>query len=427
VIWALFYLTMSVLQVSAATSLVGSLVSAASAGLRSVKDAVGPLMTKSPEDKAVDTTAKVTAAVREELFGADDAKAFTRQVSDFVRQLKPKPIDPAEIREELAKLFNETEIRAMTVHDGLDRDKLVATFKAKYGTAQRAQEAAGGAKKAVDVVKEEASQEKPTAEKAVQAGARLAGMSGEQAENARREWENYLRSTGKQELNPEGIKREVELLVQDPKAGYEALSARASALFDKSTITALLAQRKDMSRDEAERTVSRIDQVVQQVRQRVLNAFRSIEGRGDGASARAVERVREYLNSLDRPELRYEGLRDDLLLLFRDPKAGAEALIDRLKAMDRETVKALLASRKDMTTEDAEHVVRQFEAARDEALDKAQRMKEEVERRVEHLKQEGLYQAEEARKTAAVASWWVLASGVVSGIAAVVGGLIGVL
>jgi len=33
--------------------------------------------------------------------------------------------------------------------------------------------------------------------------------------------ENYLRNTNKEELNPEGIKRDLQLLLNDPRADWE--------------------------------------------------------------------------------------------------------------------------------------------------------------------------------------------------------------
>jgi hypothetical protein len=418
-IWGLFYLAVTTLQASALSSLAGSLTHAAGAGLRSLKDTAAALMKTSPEEKAADTAGKVAAAVREEFFG--DAGDFRKQAQRFFQELKPQPVNIREIREELTKLFNDMEIRAMTVReDYLDREKLVASLHTKYGSPERAKEMMGQAKGALSAVKEEAQAPgKSPAEKAVDAGLRLAGLSQADAEKIRQKWEGYLRSTGKQELNPESIKREVENLFSNPAAAKEALKTRAAEVFNKSTITTLLSQRKDMSKEEAEQTVNRIDTVIQEIRQRAESARKSIDDLQSGA----VARVRDYLNALNRPELKYEGLKEDVSLLFHDPKGGFESLARRLNAMDRETVKSLLASRKDVTPEDAEHIVSRFENMRDELAHKTQAMKMEFERRIQQAKEETLRQAEEARKTVATAAWWAFITAVGSGIAAVGGSL----
>jgi hypothetical protein len=422
-IWGLFYIAMTTLQMSAVTSLAGSLLNAAASGLRTMRETAGSLLGKSPEKKAADTAAEVAQAVREELFGGMDAEDMLKQMRKMVKEVRPQPVDARQIREELAKLFNETEIRAMTVHnDVMDYDRLVATLHTKYGDPQH-RRATDRAKEAISSAKEEITSGKSAPEKAVDAGLRMAGMSKEEAEKTRKGWEDYLRNTGKPELNPDNIRRELETLMRDPQAGIALLKTRVSEAFNRSTIVSLLAQRKDMTREDAERAAERIERVVQEIRSRGQGPAKSLESVQGGA----VARVRDYLNSLNRPELKYEGLRDDIARLFQDPKTGAQSLLHRFKSMDRETIKSVVASRKDMSPEDAEHIVQQIESARDKAVGKAEQMKAEVERRMNRLKEESLRQAEEARKTAATAAWWAFATAVASGLAAVGGGMVAML
>jgi hypothetical protein len=114
----------------------------------------------------------------------------------------------------------------------------------------------------------------------------------------------------------------------------------------------------------------------------------------------------------------------DLQMLFQDPKAGADLMIRRLKAMDRDTLKSIVASRKDMSEEDAEQFVSQLERTRDEALNKYEQMKMEVQQRIEDARDRALREAEEARQAAQTAAWWTFGSAVLSAAAAVVGGIL---
>jgi len=127
---------------------------------------------------------------------------------------------------------------------------------------------------------------------------------------------------------------------------------------------------------------------------------------------------------MGRPELRYEGIKHDIYVLFHDPKAGADALIRRLRAMDRDTLKAVISSRRDVSEEDAEHIVSQMERARDETIAKYERMKEEVQHRIEDAKDRALREAEETRKAARNAAWWTFGSALSSATAAVIGGIL---
>lgn len=72
-------------------------------------------------------------------------------------------------------------------------------------------------------------------------------------------------------------------------------------------------------------------------------------------------------------------------------------MADRLKSIDRETLKSTLASRTDLSEEDVEHILNQIESTRDKVVGKAEEMKAEVERRMNRLKEAALKQAEETR------------------------------
>jgi len=69
-----------------------------------------------------------------------------------------------------------------------------------------------------------------------------------------------------------------------------------------------------------------------------------------------------------------------------------------------------------------EHV----ENVRDEAIRKAEQMKERLEHKLREVQEEAAEITEYTRKNAAVAAWWSVATAVASGIAAVLGGIIAI-
>jgi len=137
------------------------------------------------------------------------------------------------------------------------------------------------------------------------------GKAREQVVDLEANLENYLRNTNKEELNPEGIKRDLQLLLNDPRAGLGNLGDRLKQ-FDRSTLVALLSQREDITeRSESDCRSNRVCsqlfveqlQKVQQTIQSAIDGFR----------------IRNYLNSLERPELNY-GIQQDFQKVFDDPK-----------------------------------------------------------------------------------------------------------
>ena len=430
VIWGVFYIILMTFEITAVTSTVGSLIGITKAGLKAAYDATTGIFTKSPEARVADSAREIAGAVREELFEHVDVDDLKKTINSYIKQLKPAQFTPENFRTELAKLLNDTEIRAVTEFQGplFEQETLVAHLQTKGGlTKEKAQSMAGQVQEAFSRIKDEYGKgEKGKVEKAADAAMRASGLSEEDAAAWRHKVEDYLRSTGKDELQPEAIRGTLETLLSHPQAGVEQMKQHLAG-FDRSTIVALLAQRKDMNQDEAQRLVDRI-----------ISVFQSITGKAAQGKEAGVQqmgalrdsilgKIANYLNSLNRPELRYEEVKDDLVKLFHDPKAGADALLQRARSMDRDTLRALIASsREDMSEEDAENLLRRMESARDRFIDKLQDVKLEAQHKIEQARDEVIRQADETRKTAAIAAWWSFGTAAAAGIAAALGGIIAV-
>jgi nucleoid DNA-binding protein len=157
----------------------------------------------------------------------------------------------------------------------------------------------------------------------------------------------------------------------------------------------------------------------------MMEQLQSIQNKIQSALDRVFGKIRDYLNSLERPELNYDGLKHDLRTLFDDPKAGFEALHDRFSQFDRDTLVAILSSREDISKADVERIINQVERTRDRFLQRAERLQQEAKLRLEEVKREAIKQAEETRKTAAAASWWLFLTAVISALASAGAGAIG--
>ncbi|MGB3310113.1 MAG: MFS transporter [Nodosilinea sp.] len=248
---------------------------------------------------------------------------------------------------------------------------------------------------------------------------RLARRAKSQALSFETALEDYLRNTDKAALNPDGIKRDLKLLLQDPRLGADRLQTRLARI-DRDTVVALLAQRPDMTQAEAESAVDR----VLEIRHQFVAQIRQMQERVQGVIDGILARVRQYLDSLDRPELDYFGIKRDLQQLMADPKAGFDSLRDRLNQVDQNTLVALLSSHDAISEADAKRVIAQVEDVRTTALSKAEQLEHEVERRLTEMRYQVEKQVEDTRKTAAAASWWIFGTATISAIcAAIAGGL----
>ncbi|MBN3923043.1 MFS transporter [Nostoc sp. NMS4] len=335
----------------------------------------------------------------------------TKAIAEYLRNTNLEELNPEGIRADLEKLLDDPQAGALALRERLshvDRETLVKLVSQRGDLSQeqvnqiidRAQDAIG------DILK---------------APRRLAKRTTQQALDFEANLEEYLRNTNKEELNPEGIKRDLQLLLSSPRAGIGNLSDRASK-FDRSTIVALLSQREDISEEEANRIVDQIESV----RSSIVEQFQQIQQRVQSVLDGVFAKVRNYLNSLDRSELNYEGIKQDFAKVFDDPQAGFEALRDRLSEFDRDTLVAVLSSREDISEADANRIINQIESARDGVLQRAERIQKETQKRLKAIQEQAKKQAEETKKTVASAAWWIFGTAITSLCASAIAGAIAV-
>ena len=335
----------------------------------------------------------------------------TSAISQYLRNTGKAELNPEGIKRDLNKLLEDPKTGAKAIKNRLaamDRDTLVQLLSQRDDLSEEQ----------VNRILDEVL---VTIRSIVKAPRRFASRTQAKVQNFQEAIAEYLRSTDKEELNPEGIKRDLQLLLNDPRIGMESLLDRLSQ-FDRSTLVALLSQREDLSEEDVNRI---IDQILE-LRDQVLLQLQSIQQRIRSILDGIFAKIRDYLNSLERPELNYEGIRHDIRTLFDDPEAGFDALRDRLSQFDRNTLVAVISSRDDISEADANRVIDQIELVRNRVLQKSERLQTEAQLRLEELKRQALQQAEETRKAAATAAWWLFFTALISAAASAGAGALAV-
>ncbi|MFN6571276.1 MFS transporter [Dendronalium sp. ChiSLP03b] len=335
----------------------------------------------------------------------------TKALAEYLRNTNLEELNPEGIKQDLQRLLVDPKEGAAALRDRLsqvDRETLVKLL------SQRGDLSEEQVNQIIDRVQE-------AIRSIVRAPQRLVNRTAARVADFEANLENYLRHTNKEELNPEGIKRDLQLLLQDPRLGIGNLGDRLSKI-DRSTLVSLLSQREDISEEEANQIADRIESV----RNSIVQQFQQIQQRLQSAIDGIFGRIRDYLNSLERPELNYEGIKQDFAKLFDDPQAGFEALRDRLSEFDRDTLVAVLSSREDISQEDANRIINQIEAARDSVLQRTERIQQEAQKRLKAIREQAKKQAEETKRTVARAAWWLFGTALTSLVASAIAGAIAV-
>jgi uncharacterized protein YfkK (UPF0435 family) len=332
-------------------------------------------------------------------------------ISEYLRSTNLEELNPEGIQQDLTKLLDNPQEGARALRDRLsqvDRETLVKLL------SQQENLSAEQVNQTIDQVEE-------AIQNIVRAPQRLAKRATKQVLDFEANLENYLRNTEKEELNPEEIKRDLQLLLQDPRVGIGSLKERISQ-FDRETLVAVLSQREDISEEEANQIAERILSVRNSIQEQLQQIQQQIQSLLDNTFGK----VRDYLNSLERPELNYEAIQQDFTQLFDDPKVGFEALRDRLSQFDRDTLVAVISSREDISEEQANQIVNRIEESRDSVLHQAERIQQETQKRLKAIKKEAKRQAKDTRKAVTDAAWWLFGASFTSLIASAIAGFVAV-
>jgi hypothetical protein len=335
----------------------------------------------------------------------------TTAISEYLRKTNLSELDPDGIKRDLQTLLDDPKAGAGALRERLsqvDRETLVKLLTQQGNLTE-------------EQVNQSVDQLQSAISSIVKAPRRLASRAKKQAVDFEANLENYLRNTNKDELNPDGIKRDLGLLLKDPSAGFNSLGDRVSK-FDRGTFVSLLSQREDISEYEANEIADRVESTYKSLTEQLQKIQQTFQSSIDSLFGQ----VRDYLNSLERPELNYEGIQADFSKLFDDPQAGFEALGDRLGQFDRETLVAVLSSREDISEADANRIIDKIESTRDGVLQRAQQVQLEVKKRIKKIQKQTRQQAIETQKVAAGAAWWLFSTAVTSLAASAVAGIIAV-
>lgn len=339
----------------------------------------------------------------------------TSAIADYLRSTGKPELSPKGIERDLKKLIDNPKVGAQAIRfrlSKMDRDTLVQLLAARGDLT--ADEVNGTIDSLLSNIQSIIKAPRRMARR-TKSGSKSKALSFQSA------LEDYLSNTNKEELHPEGIKRDLKLLLNDPKLGASKLGDRISQM-DDTTMVALLAQRSDMTEAEAQEVVGRITNV----RHQIADQIRSVQQSLNSVLESIFARIRDFLQSLDRPELDYYGIKRDVRTLFDDPKAGAIAMRDRLSQFDRNTLVSLMSAHNSISKADAYRVIDQIESARDSVINKAENLEKQVESRLAAVKAQTQKQMEDTKKAAEAAAWWLFFTALISAAVSAFGGSLAV-
>ncbi len=432
VIWAGTLLLAVYLDSKLISALTGSIFGAIKETLSAGASAVGSAFTPGAKTQSKHMAQETVKAIHEEIRQEYDLSGFQQKLDEYVNKMEPQRFNADDLHERLAELLHDIEVKEQYTPKDPDATKRIFLEIAgkQKGISAKDKE---NLKNAFDKAKEAMESDGTRADKARTLAEKLAPGGEEQGKQYLQKVEQYLRSTNKEELNPDNLKEDLNRILNNPKAAPAVVQARASQI-DRSTIKAVLSS-NGVEEEKAEKYLSKAEEVLTQIKTTTQESQAKASTRVKGqqqdtreqfmeSQNKAEQAIQQWFDRMDQPELEYERLRQDVEYMMNDPKAAPGILRNRLKQLDRESLIALLSNNRKISQEQAEKAVAKIEEARDSVIRKTEEIEQKVTQKVNELKQEALNQAEATRKTAATAAWWFFAAAVVSGGASALGGIL---
>lgn len=419
VIWAAFFMVVTYLEINMITSLVGGLASTVKSSLSSA----GSVFSKSDSGVAKDvartkakTEAKEMRKQFEKLFSTHDVD---KKVEDYVKELKPQRIDIQNLKKQIKDLLTDLQVTEKADFDYPNSVKKLILEEADKSTLSKEDKKA--IKDHVNGIKDIAQSDASPEEKAKRGVEELTPADREQIDKYQGKIREALKNTNNRELQPDKLEQDLKRILNEPKEATSIAKAKASA-FDRDTLVKLLAS-QNMDEREADQRVSQAEKVLNKVQSFFSDGQANAQAKKgeaqqktDDLQAKVKAMFAGGTNDLNR-------IYSDFTSIFQESGAGPD-LKYKLEHYNKQEMITMISNRTSLTREEAEPIADKIVSARNAVLDKAYDIQIKVNEKMAEAKDKALIAAEESRKAAATAAWWLVATGVVSAVASAVGGML---
>lgn len=425
VIWAAFFTTIVYLESKAVSSLVGGMISVMSKGIRTAFDTVkgvtggvfGESETSRGKEIARAGAQESAVAMRHQLETLFNRHDIDYKIDDYIQRLEPK-YDMRQIKKEVKDLLTDLEVKETSKagEDGVTKEYFLETAsKMPNVTQEDMQQLSAAFDQAKGIAQGSGSRQ----QKAEQAVEQFTSASKEDIEDFKEKMSKYLKSTKKEEFQPDKIQHDFEEILNNPKSASRILNNKAGAI-DHDTIVNVIESRGDVSHDDAEKYAHYAEKALDYLKENL-----NLKSQSQQKSGELTERLQQFFTDLqDKKDYNVNQIKRDFNNMFRGTGDDSDSLLTKLKHYDKERIGQMVAANSNIPEHKVEQVITSLEESRDQMVSMAEEAKHKVNEALQKAEEETLTQAENTRKAAAAAAWWLFAAAISSAAASAVGGVL---
>lgn len=418
VIWGLFFLILFYLETRIVGSLLGNLITAVTTGLKSSAGAISSMFTTSPDKKIENVMEHTIDKVRSEFNSGFNMDKVSDVLDNFLSRVDHKIPDYDQFRNDLEAIAKRSSSKNspgkwMAVQQVLNKaisDNSDSSDPDKASKARQLQQT-------LDTITRKYKEGEGGSEGTKNVAEELTSMDREEIDKHSQKVREFLSSSPDSDFTPEKIKIAFEALVKHPKMVGSILTDQVKGL-DREGIVALLSSNTKLKKENVEKYADRVTETVQKVSEEFNTENR------EKFTKKIERRVKDFFSGTGREELDYSLLKNDVRNIIDSPKDSLEIIKHRASTFDADTLRAVVTNNKYVREDQIDSIMESISDSKNEVLDKIRQIETKAHEQVKILERKAVIQAEHARLTAASAAWWLVLTAILSGVAAIGGGMI---
>lgn len=435
VIWATFFILLFYLETKVVNTFVGGLINAATSGLRSSASAVKDMFSPSEASKVEHVADHTIEKVRKEFQNGFDSNMLDSAVDEFFTKFDQKVPNYDKVKNDIEKIVDDSVEKSnkqsssdssggsspgkwMAVQSVLNN----AIGEASNDNSEEGKSKTEQLKKLQKELKEAYGEGDNKEEKVQKVIATLTPAEEEQVGSYIDKIKDFISTEGSGDMDSQSLDQRVKEIVKNPKVEANKIGQKMEEL-DRDTIVELVSRNTSLDRIQAEKYADKIEKTIRRV-QVELNG----NSNDDGVVTEIKEQVQSILSGLGSgrgsSNFNFSDLTHIIQNKMDNQKDSLDVVKSRLQNADKDDIIALITNNTKIDRKDIDKVANSVEEARNNVLDRIQKIEDTAKGRLKMVERKAVIQAEHARETAASAAWWLVVSAVFSACAAIGGSLL---
>ncbi|MDN3724142.1 hypothetical protein QRD02_07090 [Aequorivita sp. SDUM287046] len=410
VIWAIFFLILFYLEIKFAQTIIGGLFSTVVGALKNTSSSIQQLFSKSPNDKIEETIDHTIEKFRKELVPNFNSEKISNVLEKFLNKVDKKMPDYDSLKNDIkeiakankpqnssAKWMAVQQVLTRLIEENSDKKNDNWTALAQLGKE----------------IKEQAKQENSVKDGATTIISEHTNYSKEDLDKVLEGFKNFVGQATPSNLNIENIQSELNKIFKGEETVTEAFVNNFSV--SREDLLNVLKRNTNIPEAKLEEYADTVEKSITDFRETFSK--KNLED----FTQKLEERIKGFLNMDATQNFDATALKNEFVHLINNPSEAFENIKYAIANFNRNDFETYLVRNNLVSQENINKVSDQYEAAVAEVKSQVEEIEIKARQAYEMTKRKAVIQAEHARKTAAIAAWWLLITILVAGATSVLG------